>query len=57
MAETKKYKYPSSDNERYIADKNSEAKAQGLSYGAYVAGVRNPRNEQSTERVHFWWKD
>lgn len=56
MAE-RKYHYPSSDNERSIADKNREARACGLSYGAYVAGVRNVRNERSTERVRFWWNE
>lgn len=45
----KKYHYPSSDNERAIADKNREARACGLSYGAYIAGVSNVRNEQSTK--------
>ena len=53
----KKYHYPSSDNERAIADKNREARACGLSYGAYIAGVSNVRNEQSTKRVHFWWNE
>ena len=30
--------------------KNREARARGLSYGAYIAGVSNVRNEQSTKR-------
>ncbi len=54
----KKYHYPSSGNERAIADKNREARACGLSYGgAYIAGVSNVRNEQSTKKVHFWWNE
>ena len=53
----KKYHYPSSGNERAIADKNREARACGLSYGAYIAGVSNVRNEQSTKEVHFWWNE
>lgn len=53
----KKYHYPSSGNERAIAGKNREARACGLSYGAYIAGVSNVRNEQSTKKVHFWWNE